>query len=1214
MSGPECVKVAVRIRPMSQAEQARGCQTVVEQAAPNHPQILVCGGRTPSDIFSYSYVFAPTVVQSHLYEVSVAPLLAKLFDGYNATILAYGQTSSGKTFTMGTDFTGQTGDHMGVIPRAIVDIFRMIDDRSDGAPCANMDTTVTCSFIEVYQDNVYDLLEEKSGTDRQPIEIREAPGGDIILQGLTDVRATTRQHAFDCLLRGSTGRVVRATAMNNVSSRSHAIFTLTIQQTTQGETGGNVIRSKFHLVDLAGSERSKKTDTTGDRFKEGVEINKCLLALGNVITALGSTNGGPGKTHIPYRTSKLTRLLQDSLGGNSYTLMIACVSPADYNLSETVSTLRYAYRVCKIKNKPIVNQDPQQARIKQLEATVQDLRLKVLSLMRGNGEAQDGEFRVPLPVHSPLTRGLSDPELRSPRKDEPGAAHVPETGVNVQKLQESNRNLQMQLQSTLHELGSNEMRAMTAEKLLDDIEQVLGKHDTNDGTAETTPAGEGEMRRAIRALLLQYKEEVFALGIHNHSIPAVSGCTVSSDDELRSEEIERKSTFHTQQQMRIHSELSQLKRQLALKEELHRKCMDNSSVVQTLTTNRERELTEQLREYERQIGTLEEQLAELNALHESSKAGEKRTKLAEERRRKVQQLESDLAVLRQKCMRQAKLLKLNENDAQRIAGLSAEIQEMKATRVKLQKALRTESENFRQWRVNREKEIIQLKAKDRKRQFELKKLETTYTLQKRIMQRKMDETIMVNKRLKATLDRRQRNPTAADRSVMRGAEAAKWIKHELELICNTVEASVTLKLLRSQRTQQSKKLTQLQAQLAELEAMVVVEEEEEGGADGSIDGQHQQRGELEDEIRQCVTDLEYRNAQIADLQQKINTMDTETQLAAFAEGLVSLPEARESFQRLLEQLVHTHTRLFETRFQLVELKATSECQEEALGQARAQMQLAEKQYREQVVQLERTYEDKLALLLMRPPGGTSAVPDENQDGLAQPDTVHEEAIRHIDELRDELESYKQTVHTLQEKLKEHELPRRKCQLPQRLRDHQMDIDFDEDAAMELSDEENEEDDLSRELLEKELDPDFRGTPLHKRKKMQTFIRESVANPNHTTNGPGNCGCTGNCGSRRCGCQKQAILCHPGCKCPPGCVNRNPLSSINERENGSPSAADVAGGTSQPDSQPKQTGEGVNKENTFTMPNDTSSVKDDREELDILAYVAKYRKRRPLLDI
>ncbi|XP_050076438.1 chromosome-associated kinesin KIF4A [Anopheles maculipalpis] len=1174
MPGPECMKVAVRIRPMSRAEEARGCLTMVEQAAQDHPQILVCGGRTGSDVYSYNYVFAPSINQSQLYETSVAPLLSKLFAGYNATILAYGQTSSGKTYTMGTNFTGETGDDMGVIPRVIDDIFRMIDDRTDGALCANRDTSISCSFIEVYQDNVYDLLQEKSGTDRHPLEIRETSAGDIILQGLTDVRASTRKDAFDCLLRGSTGRVVRATAMNNVSSRSHAIFTLTMQQTVLDESS-NVIRSKFHLVDLAGSERSKKTDTTGNRFKEGVEINKCLLALGNVITALASTNSGPGKTHIPYRTSKLTRLLQDSLGGNSYTLMIACVSPADYNLSESVSTLRYANRVCKIKNKPIVNQDPQQARIKQLEATIQELRLKILSLSRG---APEGEGQEPLSVQPEFTRGVTETNIQSPRTET--SVYTRPTTASIKKLQENNRNLQLQLQTALHELGSNEMRAMTGEKLLEDIEQVLSKYKAT---------SESEMGREIGALLRKYREEEIALGVHSLPNPTVEPGVTNTKNESCSEEMENRSTFHTEQQIRIHSELRQLKRDLAIKEELHRKCMDNSSVVKTLTSNRERELTEQLREYERQIAKLEEQLTELNAQHESTRASEKRSKLAEERRQKVQQLESELAALRKKTMRQAKLLKLNEHDAQRIAGLSSEIQEMKATRVKLQKALRAESENFRQWRVSREKEIIQLKAKDRKREFELKKLESTYTLQKLIMKRKMDETILVNRRLKQTLERRQRNTSASDRSVMRGPEASRWIKHELELMCDTVEASATLKLLHSQRTQQSKKLSQLRKDLAELLGAV---KSDEPVGDGSIDERNQQIQLAKDEIRQCETELEYRNAQIADLQQKIHNMDTESLLVAFSEGLASLPEARESFNQVLEQVVHTQTQLFEARFQLVELKATSECQEEALCQARDQLQQVEKQYREQVVQLERTYEDKLAFLLMQ---RTDAVPAENAVGPPQPDTVHEEAIRHINELRDELEMNKQLVEKLQ--AEEQQLPRRKCQLPLRLREHHMDfVDQDTDTSY-GSDSENNEDDPSKELLEKELDPDFRGTPLYKRKaRPQEPIGESEAHGNKTANSSSlSCSCTGICVTRRCGCQRHESACHPGCKCPPGCTNRK------ETDGDSSAIA-----TKKQDTKKEDTG--INVNGMMIYPTERAS-----DDMDILEYISKYRKRKPFLN-
>ena len=182
---------------------------------------------------------------------------------------------------------------------------------------------------------------------------------------------------------GSAKRATASTAMNKTSSRSHAIFTLFIDgvrreaSAAESEDDDNSalttgITCKFHLVDLAGSERVKKTQATGDRYKEGVSINLGLLALGNVISALGDDSGP--KQHIPYRDSKLTRLLQDSLGGNAHTLMIACVSPADDNIDETISTLRYADRARKIKNKPIVNLDDKNELVARLRREIQELR------------------------------------------------------------------------------------------------------------------------------------------------------------------------------------------------------------------------------------------------------------------------------------------------------------------------------------------------------------------------------------------------------------------------------------------------------------------------------------------------------------------------------------------------------------------------------------------------------------------------------------------------------------------------------------------------------------------------------------------------------------------------------------------------------------------------------------------------------------------------
>uniref|UniRef100_A0A182QKX4 Kinesin motor domain-containing protein n=1 Tax=Anopheles farauti TaxID=69004 RepID=A0A182QKX4_9DIPT len=1164
MSGTECVKVAIRIRPMSKSELARGCQSVVEQTEPDSPQILVCGGRTPSDVFTYSYVFSPGTSQSDLYAASVAPMLERLFAGFNATILAYGQTSSGKTFTMGTDFTGELSENMGVIPRAIRDIFRTIQENS-----AMVDASIICSFIEVYQDNVYDLLAEKNGTNRKPVEIREAVNGDIVLQGLTEVPATTDQDAFDCLARGAASRVVRATAMNNVSSRSHAIFTLTVQQRSMDKPPV-VTRSKFHLVDLAGSERSKKTAATDERFREGVEINKCLLVLGNVITALATTSG---VRHVPYRSSKLTRLLQDSLGGNSCTLMIACVSPADYNLSETHSTLRYAYRVCQIKNKPIVNRDPQQARIRELEAIIQDMRLEILSLkVRCDGAGADsiadtsGKLRhTPLP----LARCLTEPEIYSP-------AHAHGDSVAAQqKQQETVRSLQAQLQSLLHEREKDEVRAMTAEKLHEDIGRVLAASETDGGS-------EGQLRQ-IADLLAAYNEEAYALGVGGDGArPVIMDGTMNAD------EYERK---HTQQQMLLHQQLSQLKRELALKEQLHRQCTDNSAFVNTLSTERERSLTEKLRESENQIRGLEEQLAELNAVLENTKASEKRSKLAEERRRKVQQLEAELAELRQASKRQAKLLKVTEKDAQRLAGLSAEIQQMKATRVKLLKTLRTESESFRQWRQEREKEISQLKAKDRKRQYELQKLESTYTMQRTIMQRKMQETILVNKRLKETLERRERrkagNAPAAG-SALRGADAKRWLKHELELLLDTVDASVTLKVLQAQRVEQTEKLAQLRSQLR---ATLTAEDGESVA---------ERRAKLEEEHAQCQTDLDYRNAQIANLQQKIHQMETDSQVVVLGEALAKLPEAREAFQRLLEQLVQTQTRLIETHYRLLELQARNECQELELAQARAQCDQIEQTHKEQVVQLEKTFEDKLALLLTQ----RSGQPTE-QDG-----PVHEEAIRRIEQLREELEQQQADYAALQRAYEAATtLPARPRKVPRRLIEDSSSL-YDEDD-MDYEEEGDNQQNEMHELLELERDPDFRGTPLSKRKKSVSVLSSTLQSNHSGTMNTSTiaCSCSGSCGTKRCGCKKHGSFCGTSCKCPPGCVN-HPLAIVGETTE--PAGTEPA--DTESEDQQKQAKQD-SKENTFVIPAAPAPrVKDERDELDILEYVAKYRKRKPLLDI
>jgi kinesin family member 4 len=202
--------------------------------------------------------------------------------------------------------------------------------------------------MELYGENLYDLLsgKEKEGST---CDIREDINKGIVIKGLSEQRIDDEAKAAKFLMEGGANRTTGATAMNDVSSRSHAIFAIDLTLT---DVNGHSTKAKFFLVDLAGSERSKKTKATGVRFTEGVKINEGLLALGNVISALG---GETSNGFVSYRDSKLTRL-QDSLGGNSLTLMIACISPADNNIEETLSTLRYADRA-----KPVKNQDPHQA-------------------------------------------------------------------------------------------------------------------------------------------------------------------------------------------------------------------------------------------------------------------------------------------------------------------------------------------------------------------------------------------------------------------------------------------------------------------------------------------------------------------------------------------------------------------------------------------------------------------------------------------------------------------------------------------------------------------------------------------------------------------------------------------------------------------------------------------------------------------------------------
>ncbi|KAF5357958.1 hypothetical protein D9756_001456 [Leucocoprinus leucothites] len=464
------VQVALRIRPPTTQDShsipVRFQRSVIQAAS----STSFCPKK---QAFTFDQVHGPPTKQYELFESTAKPMTTRFIDGFNCTILAYGQTSSGKTFTMtGIDLDAEPSDPnngMGIIPRAVSTIFsraKQLKEERGGA----WTYSIKGSFIEIYNEDLLDLLsvDDTTGFKRE-VQIREDKDGHIIWGGLREVNVKNAPEVMNLIRKGTSIRRTNETDMNAQSSRSHAIFSLTLTQKkftgttpprsssplpqagrspsrlarpgsmyagpnnpnrvtspTLGrpstpslasavargglrpssalghsgersahgdeETGEWVtITSKFHFVDLAGSERLKRTAAVGERIKEGISINSGLLALGNVISALGDPARAKSNTatHIPYRDSKLTRLLQDSLGGNAHTLMIACVSPAEWNAGETLNTLKYANRARNIKNRAVVNErEDGWDDVEWLQSTVTRLRKEMKALKEGKFPAE----------------------------------------------------------------------------------------------------------------------------------------------------------------------------------------------------------------------------------------------------------------------------------------------------------------------------------------------------------------------------------------------------------------------------------------------------------------------------------------------------------------------------------------------------------------------------------------------------------------------------------------------------------------------------------------------------------------------------------------------------------------------------------------------------------------------------------------------------------
>lgn len=731
------VKVALHIRPLIADERLQGCKDCVS-VVPRLPQVQI-----GTHSFTFDHVYGNGGAESSaMFEQCVAPLVDGLFQGYNATVLAYGQTGSGKTYTMGTGF--KDGCQTGLIPQVMGALFNKIETLKH-----QTEFQLHVSFIEILREEVRDLLDSASESKsvvanghagkvavpgKSPIQIREASNGVITLAGSTEVAVSTLQEMAACLEQGSLCRATGSTNMNNQSSRSHAIFTITLEQmrklhsvspvndTPDEDMGEEYFCAKLHLVDLAGSERAKRTGTDGLRLKEGIHINKGLLALGNVISALGDEKKRKEGMHVPYRDSKLTRLLQDSLGGNSKTVMIACISPADINAEETLNTLKYANRARNIQNKPVANRDLISNEMQQMRQQLKYLQAELCT--RGVRVASD-EVQV----------------LRE----------------RIAWLEATNEDLSRKL----HEYRS---RCAITEKC---------EIDAYEGHA--TSAKSDGLKRNFQSMDSSeyYMDE------------GISGDSSGEIDEAAKE------WEHTLIQSTMDKELNELNKCLEQKEsEMKLFGGVDTEVLKQQFRKKILELEEEKRTVQQERDQL---LVEIENLAANSDGQAQKTQ--DTHSQKLKALEAQILDLKKKQESHFELLKQKQRSDEAANRLQAEIQYIKAQKVQLQHKIKQEAEQFRQWKASQEKELLQLRKEGRRNEHERHKLEALHQRQKMVLQRKTEEAAMASKRLKELLEARKSSPRESSAnsnghlSPGQGNEKSlrRWLDHELEVMVKVHE-------------------------------------------------------------------------------------------------------------------------------------------------------------------------------------------------------------------------------------------------------------------------------------------------------------------------------------------------------------------------------------------------------------------------------------------
>ncbi|XP_054920193.1 chromosome-associated kinesin KIF4A [Dermacentor andersoni] len=1116
------VRVAVRCRPLVSKELIEGCQACA-RTCPSNQSIVLGGDKT----FSYDYVFGVESSQVQIYDACVSKLLPKVFEGFNVTILAYGQTGSGKTFTMGTCCSSNCArsEDAGIIPRAVQDIFKHISANTEKI------FLVRASFLEIYKEDVFDLFSKNQ--DRESLQIREDQNGAIKIFNLTELNVTTPEETIRLLEVGSASRSTASTNMNARSSRSHAIFTLTVEQ-QEKSSGGAIMVAKFHLVDLAGSERAGKTKAVGERLKEGITINQGLLSLGNVISALCD-----GNSHVPYRNSKLTRLLQDSLGGNSHTVMIACVSPADSNLEETLNTLRYADRARKIKNKPIVNIDPVQAEVAQLRQQLQEARIELMRCRTLQGDGGD-----------------------QPRGDEAGGdggESKKDLALVLSRnaeLENENQRLSGELHRALDQLGENSERLIITElevqKLKELVTQLSEKIDGShlgeaDGDHATSllrdlqnsimefSAGEQKRRKLSESLFKVDKppaeddREMTTIEEESSDTSLGESTVKGAAEQLQKTFLLNQSRLEaTMRRAALSKELDDLNRVLQAKEELASKMSMNDQHLEVVKL--QYEATK--RDLEHEIAALKKERDDLSAILSSqqntkSAAG---NKVAEQRRKRIQELEDRVSQLHKKVEEQSRMIRLKEDAERSAKKLQQEITNMKQARVQLMKRMKEESERHRRQQTERNREVRALKVREQQQSVQMARMARQNELRINVLQRRVEEALAAKNRLEAAQRRRLENRANGHGFDSMAARVKSWLRSELLVVS------------------ESKKLEQHLTSLIEERKAIAIETHmvEKQLKDPDM-AEHE--AECNARLQELKRSLQEHNDKIAEIQRKILDVEPERHIKNLASNVTDIVESRVIATSLFEMLVSENMTAYMVTSKLSEKERALDERQKQIERLEAMVQQMERDFDMRLTDLNKQHQEEKLVLLKHSANTTLQSNPDMDASLVEKLQSQVLELSRLQYVHDELKRKTEEVETLERALANVKGSR---------------VEFFEDISSAkkinkrkplatktgikpqvLTFQDLESSIESEHYSDVENDPDWcLSSELRQASRKRKSQEEEKPKSMKRSTSAAACKCRGLCRSGRCGCSRKQRSCSSLCSCKGECpVAQHPESDL-----------------------------------------------------------------------